>query len=494
MIYRCVRPFILKLFFISFAFFLQHCGSTAIFTGVVFKGPVRRAVINFHKLNPDGTEGPLSQTFIADESGAFDFELSNIKQILPTSVVVSGGEFIDEASGDTITLSKEYPLRIYIGKVEPSSENIINVSPLTTLVTSLSNTFIQKGVSQADAFQKSQALLDSYFNLKEFSRLTPPDLTNKKIDTISQDTLYSLVIAGISQQLLTILQTQDDSSVHVLHFVDALVKDIEDGIFDGKDTNNQHIMLGSSSIPLSSTAMTTGLVQSIKDFLKSSRNQSGLKEDDTTVSSLLTHLQSNSTSLLKISLTPENQTLYIGQGETKQLEASTQGFAENSLLWSVNGVEGGSSDVGTISQTGLYTAPNNIPSSGMSVTIKAQSKLYSKVYSEVSIQLKVALSLSPQTASIKIKEEKEFEVTVIPGAITLEFLINDVLVGNETLGTTEILGNGNVLYKAPKKIEKYLEFPLILKVRSILAPENYAISEITLYKKKEDDDDEDDSM
>ena len=59
-------------------------------------------------------------------------------------------------------------------------------------------------------------------------------------------------------------------------------------------------------------------------------------------------------------------------GTTAQLTATVTNSSSTAVTWQVNGVAGGSSTVGTISSTGLYTPPAAIPSPN-TVTIAAVS-------------------------------------------------------------------------------------------------------------------------
>lgn len=59
-------------------------------------------------------------------------------------------------------------------------------------------------------------------------------------------------------------------------------------------------------------------------------------------------------------------------GATLQFVASINGCQSSQIIWSVNGVVGGNADIGTISTTGLYTAPKLVPNPA-TVTIRAAS-------------------------------------------------------------------------------------------------------------------------
>ena len=62
----------------------------------------------------------------------------------------------------------------------------------------------------------------------------------------------------------------------------------------------------------------------------------------------------------------------VTAGQTKQFSATVTGNANTTVTWSVNGISGGNTTVGTISATGLYSAPLNVPSPA-SVTVRATS-------------------------------------------------------------------------------------------------------------------------
>jgi hypothetical protein len=62
-------------------------------------------------------------------------------------------------------------------------------------------------------------------------------------------------------------------------------------------------------------------------------------------------------------------TATVGLGQTEQFLGYAVGNINNTLLWQVNGVTGGSVATGTINTAGTYTAPQNVPMTGNTVTI-----------------------------------------------------------------------------------------------------------------------------
>lgn len=67
-------------------------------------------------------------------------------------------------------------------------------------------------------------------------------------------------------------------------------------------------------------------------------------------------------------------TASVKLGSTQQLTGYAVGSVNNALTWQVNGVAGGSTANGSITTTGLYTAPAAMPITGNTVTITAVSQ------------------------------------------------------------------------------------------------------------------------
>jgi hypothetical protein len=77
-------------------------------------------------------------------------------------------------------------------------------------------------------------------------------------------------------------------------------------------------------------------------------------------------------------------------GKTTQFTAAISGLADQSVIWAVNGIIGGNPDVGTVTATGIYTAPSLVPAAAIQVT--AISKVKPAVSASASVQI---ASLAP---------------------------------------------------------------------------------------------------
>jgi len=101
-----------------------------------------------------------------------------------------------------------------------------------------------------------------------------------------------------------------------------------------------------------------------------------------------------------VSLSP--QTVQVALMGQTQFSATVNGSSAG-VSWSVNGIQGGSSTFGTISNTGLYTAPNTLPSPN-TVTVTATSSANPSQSASASVTIlnppPVLVSVSPTSVPL----------------------------------------------------------------------------------------------
>jgi len=86
----------------------------------------------------------------------------------------------------------------------------------------------------------------------------------------------------------------------------------------------------------------------------------------------------------------------IGVGGTVQYSATVTGLSNTAVTWEVNGIKGGNSTIGTISATGLYTAPAKVPTvSTLVEALASNNKTLGVQYVNVELAGPVILSVSP---------------------------------------------------------------------------------------------------
>jgi YD repeat-containing protein len=128
-------------------------------------------------------------------------------------------------------------------------------------------------------------------------------------------------------------------------------------------------------------------------------------------------------------------------GETIQFTASLVIIGNQSVRWSVNGVEGGSSAAGTISNTGLYTAPNLPPSLPSQIfVIRTTSLAVPQVFGETRVTVRNPLFIRQVISggvTVQLNESTQLPqqsviskgVTATKGPNILTIMPNSIAVG-----------------------------------------------------------------
>jgi phosphatidylinositol-3-phosphatase len=89
-------------------------------------------------------------------------------------------------------------------------------------------------------------------------------------------------------------------------------------------------------------------------------------------------------STVSVSISPASASVSVGS--TEQFTATVTGASNTAVIWNVNGVVGGNSSAGTITSTGLYTAPSTVPATA-GVQISAVSQAQSSKSAVVSVTI-----------------------------------------------------------------------------------------------------------
>jgi hypothetical protein len=136
----------------------------------------------------------------------------------------------------------------------------------------------------------------------------------------------------------------------------------------------------------------------------------------------------------------------LAESSTEQFTATIGGPA-NPITWSVDQIAGGNSTVGTISATGLYTAP----SSATNHTITAAVATNPAISASTAVSV-YAFTVSPGAATVPPSGSEQFSASIQNlAANTVTWSVNGVAGGNPTTGTISASG----LYSAPGTIGAY---------------------------------------
>jgi len=130
------------------------------------------------------------------------------------------------------------------------------------------------------------------------------------------------------------------------------------------------------------------------------------------------------------------------------------GTSNTGVNWLVGGVPGGSSTLGSINSSGLYTAPSTVPATS-TVMVTANSIQDPTASASASVDITaatinpVAVSIAPTSASLQAGQTKQFSATVSGTTnIGVNWLVNGTLGGSSSVGTIDSTG----YYRAPSTL------------------------------------------
>lgn len=143
-------------------------------------------------------------------------------------------------------------------------------------------------------------------------------------------------------------------------------------------------------------------------------------------------------------------------GNMQQFTANVTGTSSTAVSWSVNGISGGNTIVGTISNTGLYTAPQDLPNPA-TVTIQATSQANSTASGNavltIDSDISVSVSATPSIMSSVFPGGTLQLLATISSAghpdAKVNWAVNGVANGNSAVGTIAVTGADTALYTAP---------------------------------------------
>jgi Bacterial Ig-like domain (group 2) len=154
----------------------------------------------------------------------------------------------------------------------------------------------------------------------------------------------------------------------------------------------------------------------------------------------------NSGTEVSVAISPTTAT--VNAGGTQQFQATVTGSNNTGVLWQVNNVTGGSAANGTISTSGLYTAPPTTVA--IQVTVSAVSVADPTKTASATVTVNPVatgtVTVSPATATIAVGGTQQFTVTMMGGSeVNVTWSVDGITGGNSSVGTISSSG----LYTAP---------------------------------------------
>ena len=143
-------------------------------------------------------------------------------------------------------------------------------------------------------------------------------------------------------------------------------------------------------------------------------------------------------------------TASVQAGAPLQFTATVVSPTTTTITWSVNNILGGNSTLGTVTSSGLYTAPASVPNPA-TVTVRATSSAETYPYGAAIVTItaapaNAAVTVAPLDASAPAGTTVQFTATVTGTANTaVTWYVNGVAGGNSTVGT---ISSAGALYSA----------------------------------------------
>src|SRR5258706_819701 len=136
---------------------------------------------------------------------------------------------------------------------------------------------------------------------------------------------------------------------------------------------------------------------------------------------------------ISVSVTPASASVLLGAVQT--FTAAVSNATNNAVNWQVNGISGGNAAVGTISASGVYTSPGDLPAPGQiivrAISVADSSKSASAV---VTVTSDIAVSVSPQAMPVELGAARAF-AAILSSAGNPDPAISWIVSGNGCAGT-----------------------------------------------------------
>ncbi len=111
--------------------------------------------------------------------------------------------------------------------------------------------------------------------------------------------------------------------------------------------------------------------------------------------------------IILLTISPTQAQMYVGG--TQQFTATISGALNNTVIWQVNQVVGGNSTLGTISPTGLYTAPAQYTDTGITVVATSTDPT---INVGADISLSAFIVISPPNPQLTYGKTQQFTATI----------------------------------------------------------------------------------
>lgn len=233
-----------------FFLFVGGCGAgssstpppvpTTSVAGVTFDAPIQNGLVKIYSF-ASGLPGAVLGTGATDPQGKFSISIQSENQ--PILVAVTGGHYIEEASGKIVQLQDGQALYAVQNFVMSQSVSVA-VSYYTTLATGYAEYLVGKGASVSVAIDQANAQFSNFLAFDVQTTL-PLDITDVANATpwLTAGHEYGFSLAALSGWTQSASRTNgvvEHELYNSIRFIQAAYGDIRaDGLLDGKGSQGQ---------------------------------------------------------------------------------------------------------------------------------------------------------------------------------------------------------------------------------------------------------------
>lgn len=247
--------------------------SVGTISGGVVKGPVAGAQVHAFAINANGAKDSAIGTATTSSTGSFTMTVGS--HAGPVMLEMTGGTFVDEASGNQMGFSNGDMMTAVVPFMTAGATIVnVEITPLTSMAQTMA-AGMTGGMSQANAATANTAV-GNFYGVADILQTRPmdPSLNGMGATATVDQRNYGLCLAAMSQYAATL------GLANTTALVTGLMGDAADGIMNGMSGGTGMMldqnMMGGGGMTMSATAGYAGMATAMQTFLNSAMNHSGI--------------------------------------------------------------------------------------------------------------------------------------------------------------------------------------------------------------------------
>jgi hypothetical protein len=410
-------------------------GANGMISGTAVKGPISGGNVTAYAIT-NGTMGMQLASGTTDNQGNFNLSIGNYAGSV--MLQMSGGTYVDEATGSTVAMAPgDMMTAVMISLPTGTTVTGIQVTPLTSMAQAMANN-MAGGMTDANITAANTAI-GNYFIVNDILHTQPMNpLMSGSSGTATQDMMnYGMAIAAISQS------AKDMGMATSSSMVTALVNDASDGVMDGLMGSSPVMMGGmmAGSSMMTTTAGTSGLATEMATFITSTLNKSGVTATD--MQTLMNQLTSTTGTIQNGGGTPINGIVSGSVFNGMMSNATVGAYAVSGGSMGAQLASGTTNSAGSFSLSlGAYSGPVMLKMSGGSYTNLATGTTMSMLTGDVMTAVIptiasgatiTGIQMTPLTSMAQARAEAmaggmiEANITAANTGVSTYFMVSDIL-------------------------------------------------------------------